>query len=142
MRRDSFFIQVLPSASSGPISIPTLVIQDPDAFFPPPSKLSNSLSTSPSNTNLSPNTIPPERILLRRERQTFRRLPKSGAIVFGVRTSVARLSELDKEECEGLAGEVRNWPDQVWKYKGGDIWGSSVLEYCEAVARGAKRGCD
>lgn len=122
MRRDPFFIQLLPTATSQPISVQTLIIQDPESFFP--------------NTDRS-RTIHPSRILLRRERQTFRRLPKSGAVVFGVRTSVSRLTELTPEECEGLGHEVSNWPESMWKYKGGEVWGKALMEYCEAVVKKA-----
>ncbi|QSS60192.1 hypothetical protein I7I51_04989 [Histoplasma capsulatum] len=69
----------------------------------------------------------PEDILLRRERQTFRRLPKSRAIVFGVKTSLTRLQALPLEELRNLVTEIKSWPDAVGKYKGRDHWGSAVF---------------
>ncbi|KAK2792809.1 hypothetical protein FQN51_001568 [Onygenales sp. PD_10] len=81
------------------------------------------------------NTEPqPENIIVRRERQTFLRLPESGAIVFGVKTTLTYLPELDLEELNNLAKEVRSWPDSVAKYKGRDQWGAVALGYTEARA--------
>jgi hypothetical protein len=118
MRRDSLFIQVLHNTSIHPLSIKTLFIQKPAAFF----------------QNIQDgHSIEAARIIIRRERQTFRRLPKTGAIVFGVRTRVDRLTHVSAEECEGLAAEVRTWPTHVWKYKGGHLWGKALLRYCDQV---------
>ncbi|PGH12036.1 hypothetical protein AJ79_04545 [Helicocarpus griseus UAMH5409] len=74
----------------------------------------------------------PENILIRRERQTFRRLPKSGAIVFGVKTSLTPLQELPLEDLKNLVIEMRSWPDAVAKYKGRDHWEAVVVGYLES----------
>ncbi|PGH37034.1 hypothetical protein GX50_00017 [[Emmonsia] crescens] len=79
----------------------------------------------------------PENILIRRERQTFRRLPKSRAIVFGVKTSLTRLQELPLEELSNLVTEMKSWPAAVAKYKGRDHWGSAVIKWLE-TKEGAK----
>ncbi|CAG8199253.1 unnamed protein product [Penicillium nalgiovense] len=71
----------------------------------------------------------PSDILIRRERQTFRRLPRTGAIVFGVKTYLTPLDELPMAELVNLAKEMRSWPDYVGEYKGRDVWGAKVLEY-------------
>jgi hypothetical protein len=71
----------------------------------------------------------PSEILIRRERQTFRRLPRTGAIVFGVKTYLTPLDELPMDELENLAKEMSSWPDYVGEYKGRDVWGTKVLEY-------------
>lgn len=71
----------------------------------------------------------PSEILIRRERQTFRRLPRTGAIVFGVKTYLTPLDELPMTELDNLAKEMRSWPDYVGDYKGRDVWGAKVLEY-------------
>ncbi|EQL34430.1 hypothetical protein BDFG_03777 [Blastomyces dermatitidis ATCC 26199] len=76
-------------------------------------------------------------ILIRRERQTFRRLSKSRAIVFGVKTSLTRLQELPLEELKNLVTEIKSWPDAIGKYKGRDHWGSAVIEWME-TREGAK----
>lgn len=71
----------------------------------------------------------PEEILIRRERQTFRRLPRTGAIVFGVKTYLTPVNQLPMKELENLATEMKTWPDYVSEYKGRDVWGAKVLEY-------------
>jgi hypothetical protein len=79
------------------------------------------------NTELK-NPLPSE-ILIRRERQTFRRLPKTRSLVFGVKTYLTPLDELPMRELENLAKEMKSWPTNVGKYKGRDVWGAKVLEY-------------
>lgn len=60
------------------------------------------------------------KLFVRHERQTFRLLPKSGAIAFGVRTYVTPVEGLLREERERLLAAVEAWPDNVAKYKGRD----------------------
>ncbi|KAJ5080845.1 hypothetical protein N7456_013555, partial [Penicillium angulare] len=71
----------------------------------------------------------PDEIIIRRERQTFRRLPRTGAIVFGVKTYLTPISQLPMQELENLAMEMKTWPEHVGEYKGKDVWGKKVLEY-------------
>ncbi|KAL5041517.1 hypothetical protein BDW71DRAFT_212049 [Aspergillus fruticulosus] len=73
----------------------------------------------------------PQDIVVRRERQTFRRLHRTGAIVFGVKTFLTTLDELPMQELENLAREVKSWPEHVGEYKGREIWGAKALEFCE-----------
>lgn len=47
---------------------------------------------------------PVEMTYLRSERQTFRRLPRTGAVVFGIHTYVVRRSSLSKEAEERILG--------------------------------------
>lgn len=78
----------------------------------------------------------PRDIILRRERQTFRRLPRSGIIVFGVKTFLTPLDELPTEELQNLAKEIKSWPDEVGEYKGKPIWGAKTLEFCNERTKG------
>ncbi|KAE8554096.1 hypothetical protein EYB25_002634 [Talaromyces marneffei] len=71
-----------------------------------------------------------EDILLRQERQTFRRLPRTGALIFSVKTTLNTFDELPVEQLQALATEIRSWPEDMAKYKGRDIWGQRVLDYC------------
>ncbi|EAW07303.1 heme-dependent oxidative N-demethylase family protein [Aspergillus clavatus NRRL 1] len=84
--------------------------------------------TTLSEENPSP---APEDIVIRRERQTFRRLPRTGTIVFGVKTFLTTLDELPMQELRNLAKETRSWPDVIGEYKGREVWGPKVLEFCE-----------
>ncbi|KAJ5676632.1 uncharacterized protein N7477_002265, partial [Penicillium maclennaniae] len=71
----------------------------------------------------------PDEIIIRRERQTFRRLPRTGAILFGVKTFLTTLDELPMQELENLAKEMETWPESVGEYKGKNVWGAKVKEY-------------
>lgn len=82
----------------------------------------------------------PSDILIRRERQTFRRLPRTGAIVFGVKTYLTPLDELPMADLDNLATEMRSWPEHVGEYKGRDIWGAKVLEYYQKRVGEEKTG--
>jgi hypothetical protein len=65
----------------------------------------------------------PEKLRLRTERQTLRRLPLSGAVVFTIRVYAVSVRQLALEpgEAARLASAVRSWPADVAAYKGG--WG-------------------
>ncbi|THC98291.1 hypothetical protein EYZ11_002224 [Aspergillus tanneri] len=84
--------------------------------------------TTLSEENQDPS---PQDIVIRRERQTFRRLLRTGAIVFGVKTFLTTLEELPMQELENLAKEIKSWPEYVGEYKGRGVWGAKALEFCE-----------
>ena len=72
---------------------------------------------------------------LRCERQTLRRLGRTGGVVFGIRTYMAKV--LGDEGGEGLVGErgvpgrlagaVRGWGEEVKRYKGWERYGEVLL---------------
>lgn len=74
-----------------------------------------------------------ELIRLRTERQTLRRLPHSGGVVFTIRTYLTPIVDLEKEEAGRLASALRSWPADVGKYKGreGDGWYMVTVEYLD-----------
>jgi hypothetical protein len=79
----------------------------------------------------------------RSERQTLRRLPKSGGIVFTIRTYFHPIREVAEEDYVPgrLASAVRSWGDDVSRYKGKERYGDVLLEFLdkkheEQVARG------
>ncbi|KAI1440846.1 mannosyl transferase [Annulohypoxylon stygium] len=69
----------------------------------------------------------------RSERQSLRRLPKSGGIVFTIRTYFLPITEIVKEDYVPgrLASAVRSWGDDVSKYKGKERYGEVLLEYLD-----------
>ncbi|KAM6495690.1 Protein of unknown function (DUF3445) domain containing protein [Amanita muscaria] len=77
----------------------------------------------------------PEILRLRTERQTLRRLPKSGAVIFTIRTYVVPIEELVKEAgvAGRLASAIESWPDEVVEYKGRERlgWRRTLMEYLE-----------
>lgn len=111
MERSTFFIQTRPYGRG---LAETLFVQEPKDFFP-------------GNIN----NMTPADIIIRRERQTFHRLPESGAVIFTVKTSISRLMDIPKNELEKLAAEIRAWPEDIANYKGRPLWKRPVLGYIE-----------
>lgn len=68
----------------------------------------------------------------RSERQSLRRLPRSGAVVFTIRTYFEPVTEIVKEPYVPgrLASAIRSWGDDVSRYKGKDKY-EEVLEFLD-----------
>ncbi|KAI2621807.1 mannosyl transferase [Hypoxylon sp. NC1633] len=69
----------------------------------------------------------------RSERQTLHRLPKSGGVVFTIRTYFHPITEIAQEDYVPgrLASAVRSWGDDVSRYKGKERYGEVLLEYLD-----------
>ena len=69
----------------------------------------------------------------RSERQSLRRLPRSGGVVFTIRTYFHPVVEVAQEPgVPGrLASAVRSWGDDVAKYKGRERYQDVLLEYLD-----------
>lgn len=69
----------------------------------------------------------------RSERQSLRRLPRSGGVVFTIRTYFHRVTEIAEEPgVPGrLASAVRSWGDDVAKYKGRERYQDVLLAYLD-----------
>jgi hypothetical protein len=80
--------------------------------------------------------ITPKRLMVRRERQTFTRLPKCGAVLFTVRTYIIPLVSLSMEELKALRSQVMGWEEEIRVYKGWGIWGEPLLRWCEEMIDG------
>lgn len=80
-----------------------------------------------------------ERVFLRCERQTLCRLPRSGAIVFGIRTHLRPLASLAaRPEAAGrLAGLLRSAPPALARYKSLPVFAEAVEACLERLAAGA-----
>ncbi|KAK4574100.1 hypothetical protein LTR86_001861 [Recurvomyces mirabilis] len=83
----------------------------------------------------------------RSERQSLRRLPRSGGVVFTIRTYFLPVTEIAEEDgVPGrLASAVRSWGEDVSRYKGRERYGDVLLEYLdmkhqEQVERGVDFG--
>ena len=70
-------------------------------------------------------------IIVRHERQTFRRLILSNAVVFTVHTSIRGLVDIPVHERANLVAEIKAWPKQIATYKGRDLWERAVVGWCE-----------
>ncbi|PYI11240.1 hypothetical protein BO78DRAFT_457705 [Aspergillus sclerotiicarbonarius CBS 121057] len=73
----------------------------------------------------------------RSERQTVRRLPRSGAVVFTFRTYFVPLQEIVEEDYVPgrLASAVRSWGEDVAKYKGKEVYEDVLLEFLDRKHR-------
>lgn len=75
----------------------------------------------------------PDGVFIRTELQSLRRLPKSDAIVFSVRTYLTPLSDLkhEPEALERLWDAVRNYPEVVGKHKVKHLWNDVFEKFCK-----------
>ncbi|OWP03569.1 hypothetical protein B2J93_7587 [Marssonina coronariae] len=74
-----------------------------------------------------------EHHFFRSERQTLRRLPRSGGVVFTIRTYFHPITEICEEPYVPgrLASAVRSWGDEVSRYKGKERYQDVLLEYLD-----------
>ena len=70
------------------------------------------------------------RLFLRVERQTFRRLPLSGAVVFGIRIHVTPLDRVaaDAGEAQRLSAAIQALPAEIVHYKSTGRFSAALLE--------------
>ncbi|KAL4075696.1 hypothetical protein J3A83DRAFT_4222322 [Scleroderma citrinum] len=80
--------------------------------------------------------LAPGTLRLRTERQTLRRLPRTGAIVFGIRTYLFKVEDLVRERgvAGRLASAVRSWPEDVATYKGRKMYREVLVGYLDECA--------
>ncbi|RYP80136.1 hypothetical protein DL769_002622 [Monosporascus sp. CRB-8-3] len=117
-------------------------------FFQVDENLGWSRSIGPEDSpHVSWNTAEKNRAIehhfFRSERQTLRRLPRSGGVVFTIRTYFHPITEVAEEDYVPgrLASAIRSWGDDVSRYKGREKYGEVLLEYLdkkheEQIARG------
>lgn len=75
------------------------------------------------------------KVHFRSERQSLRRLSRSGGIVFTIRTYFHPITEICKEPFVPgrMASAMRSWGDDVSHYKGKAQYAHAVLEYLDAM---------
>jgi len=146
--RNNYFFQVIKPASNknGPIVSKSEGTLEDDAIESiDPEELSWSISSNGPEDAFShthrvhmsrPATVTPATIRLRSERQTLRRLPRSGAIVFTIRTYLTPMEDLGREPgVPGrLASAMRGWSRDVGVYKGKErgSWWDVVIGYLDS----------
>lgn len=82
------------------------------------------------------NAVDPERLMFRSERQSLRRLPRSGAILFTIRTYFLPVAQIAKEPYvpRRLLNGIKAWDDPVSVYKGLEKYKDVLLPYLEQKA--------
>jgi len=81
----------------------------------------------------APDTLDMSKMQLRVERQTLRRLPKTGAIAFMVHPYMYPMAEVAKEPYVPgkLAEAIRSWKGDIAVYKGKEKFGPQLLEFLD-----------
>lgn len=104
------------------------VLTDPTLFQP-------SGHGGVEGADITPQAVP-DRIYQRVERQTLRRLPRSGAIVFGIRTYVHLLRVVIDEPATAtrLAEAVRAMPEDMAAYKSMHGFRDALLAWLDRMA--------
>ncbi|VBB82430.1 Conserved hypothetical protein [Yarrowia lipolytica] len=78
-----------------------------------------------------------DQLKFRSERQSLRRLPKTGAIIFTIRTYFLPITQIAQEPyCSArLLDGIRHWDKDVSSYKGLQKYGPVLVPYLEAMAK-------
>lgn len=78
----------------------------------------------------------PDGLWLRSERQTLRRLPRTGAILFTIRTQQAPFAVFAQRPdlAPRLAAAIRSWSDDLVAYRGAGRWLTPALSWLDALA--------
>ncbi|GEQ68891.1 hypothetical protein JCM33374_g2560 [Metschnikowia sp. JCM 33374] len=81
--------------------------------------------------------VTPEQLYYRSERQSLRRLPKSGAVIFTIRTYFCSMTEICNEPYipRRLLNGIESWTDDVREYRGYDKFKDALLPYLEEKAK-------
>ncbi|MXO50806.1 DUF3445 domain-containing protein [Erythrobacter gaetbuli] len=72
-----------------------------------------------------------ETLFVRSERQTLRRLPETGAILFTIGIYVSPLGELSRDNVERLAGAMRTLLDGEGDRRGAGAYADALVAYSE-----------
>ncbi|KAF9638669.1 hypothetical protein BFW01_g9566 [Lasiodiplodia theobromae] len=73
-----------------------------------------------------------ERIVIRKERNSMRRLPKSNAMTVAVRTTVQPLISMSDSDLDELECEMDGWSEQTADARGHFFWGKPLRSYIAA----------
>jgi hypothetical protein len=78
-----------------------------------------------------------QEVMFRTEFQTLRKLPKSGAILFGIRSYQRPLDWLrgpeQEDNARALLRAVQLMPPSMVEYTGADDWKEAVVHYLESI---------
>ena len=86
------------------------------------------LPRNPSGHEVALARMAPGEVTARRERQTLRKLPRTGDILFTIDVSVAPLSSLDAAEREALSRQLRALDAPQRSYKGLDLAADPIAD--------------
>ena len=78
----------------------------------------------------------PGGLWLRSERQTLRRLPETGAILFTIRTQQVPFGVLAErpDTASAMAAAIRAWPPDLADYRGAGRWRDRAVAWLQSIA--------
>jgi hypothetical protein len=122
---DRFMAKVKPGHIASRLNWSVL---DSPAMFQPGGKWRQQTDTAITPGNAG------ERLYLRVERQTLRRLPRSDAIVFGIRVHSYQMARAitTRTDAMRLAEAVRALPEATVHYKSLKVYGAALLAWLDA----------
>lgn len=77
-----------------------------------------------------------KKLYLRCEYQTLKKLPRTGAMVFGIRTYMRHLEDLKhhpNSTINSLLESIETLDEEFLSYKGGDIWKDATVQYLKLL---------
>lgn len=80
---------------------------------------------------LAPGADPGTGMWIRTERQTFRKLPRSGAVVFSILVQITSLKDLPVPRRRQLAATLKTVPTDIATYKGWQGSSEQLIRWCE-----------
>jgi hypothetical protein len=92
------------------------------------------LPQSESYTSVGPAPATSGPLYLRTERQTLVRLPRTGAVAFGIKTSVTPFDRLSPAVAAGLAQALRGLGEGMVDYKGGRVRVDAAIAQADEIA--------
>jgi dimethylamine monooxygenase subunit A len=119
---DSFFDRLAPGVGKGVWRLNWNLTDDPTLFQPVAhARRDRRADISAANAGAE--------VWLRVERQTLVRLPRTAAVVFGIRVHADPLGDLagDPDALGRLERSLRAMPEPTWDYKGLGAYGEAVL---------------
>lgn len=77
-------------------------------------------------------------IYLRVERQTLKRLPRTQALLFGIRTYITPVESItkDRDVARILKAQIEAYPEDMAGYKNKHLWGAVVVEHLDGIIQG------
>ncbi|KAF9483978.1 hypothetical protein BDN70DRAFT_954212, partial [Pholiota conissans] len=138
MVRNNYFFQMTPEDKAGEIDAEELGWAD--SMMGPEDEYKSSGGhrsiDKPSGTEAE---VDVGLVQMRSERQTVRRLGRSGAVAFTIRTYLTRVKALGEEAgvAGRLASALRSWPVDVGEYKGQfrGGWHGAVVAYMDGMTQ-------
>jgi len=131
--RNNYFFQVDPDLAWASIHHGNEDDFDQSTHLP----RSESLTSSNKDWNPPNPTTDMSTVYFRSERQSLRRMPKTGCICFTIRTYFHRVTDIvDEPGIPGrLAAAIRSWPEPIAEARAMELYADSLLPWLDTLHR-------